>query len=426
MSQIGKSIDLYLMDGTASGRWQATLSNWNSIAYKIQRGDLKNCNDLPELNSPGVYFLFGRDDESDKQFVYVGEGDDVLKRIMQPHGFEKDDSYWTEAVIFITPDGSLNKATIKYLENRFYNLVVETNRYIVKNGNTPKQSPVQKKIRDMLEEFIINAKLVMPALGHKVFEPQPSANNDQEKEELLYFTRNNGKGGRATGKIADDGFWVLKGSYINPQTASYLPASLAKLRERYADDIDKNGNLKRDISFGSPSYASSFVCGKNSNGLVEWKDANGTTLKELNGDTSGISKKKKAPAAAVVIESEDTKINVDIDEADSERLHLASRVTAYAYALSDGFLVKKGSQFSATERKSCGNGVREQRKALLDEGKVVDGLFVMDVKFSSPSTAAACIVGGESNGRTMWVNDEGKTLKELQEMELTNNGKPNE
>ena len=47
-----------------------------------------------------------------------------------------------------------------------------------------------KKIRDLLEEFIINAQLVMPALGHKVFEPQPSRDTDTnigDDQELLYL-----------------------------------------------------------------------------------------------------------------------------------------------------------------------------------------------------------------------------------------------
>ena len=99
MPLLGKSISLYLMDGTAAGRWQATLSNWNGIAYKVPRGMLKDCfTDLTELRVPGVYFLFGRDDSAWRQFVYIGEGDDALKRLMQPHDFEKDGSYWTEAI----------------------------------------------------------------------------------------------------------------------------------------------------------------------------------------------------------------------------------------------------------------------------------------------------------------------------------------
>ena len=144
----------------------------------------------------------------------------------------------------------------------------------------------------MLEEFIMNTQLIMPALGHKVFEPQPSADQDSADEnELLYFSRNHGKGGQAIGKVDDDGFWVLKGSYIFPSVANYVPTGITKARERYADLIDSQGILQKDISFGSPSYASSFVCGKNSNGLIEWKNKDGITLKELNGDAPSPLKK---------------------------------------------------------------------------------------------------------------------------------------
>lgn len=63
---------------------------------------------------------------------------------MQPHTFEKDESYWTEAVAFVTPDGTLEKGRVKYLENRFFTIAMEANRFIVKNGVTPKQSPIPK------------------------------------------------------------------------------------------------------------------------------------------------------------------------------------------------------------------------------------------------------------------------------------------
>lgn len=423
MASLGKSIDLYLMDGTAAGRWQATLSNWNCSSYKIPRGDLKNCDDLPELRAPGVYFLFGRDDESGQQFVYVGEGDDVLKRILQAHTFEKDGSYWTEAVILVTPDGSLDKAKIKYLENRFHKIVIETNRYIVKNGNTPPQSPVQKKIRDMLEEFIMNTQLIMPALGHKVFEPQPSADQDSvDESELLYFSRNQGKGGQATGKVADDGFWVLKGSYIFPVVADYVPTGVAKARERYADLINNQGILTRDVSFGSPSYASSFVCGKNSNGLTEWKNKDGVTLKELNSDTPTPTKKTPKKASVKTTPVKSVPPDPDPEGAAPSTpdgailLHLAGKkAVAQGYVNDDGFVVLKGSHMSPTLRKSCREWVSTYRNSLIDSGKVKDFVFIENVQFSSPSAAAAAIVGGEANGLTMWKNDEGKTLKVLQE-----------
>lgn len=111
----------------------------------------------------------------------------MLKRILQPHTFENDGSYWTEVVILVTPSGFLDKAKIKYLENRFHHIITKSNRYIMKNGNTPRQSPVQKKTEDMLEEFILNTELIIPTLGHKVFDPLPSENNKNTDENCLYM-----------------------------------------------------------------------------------------------------------------------------------------------------------------------------------------------------------------------------------------------
>ena len=405
MSQIGKSIDLYLMDGTTSGRCQASLSNWNASVFKISRNDLKKCSDLPELYTPGVYFLFGFVDDDKKPFVYIGEGDDVLTRLTQPHRFESDSVYWIEAVIFVTPDGTLEKGRIKYLENRFYNIAKEAGKYLIKNGNTPKQSPVQKKIRDMLEVFIENAVIVMTALGYKVFEPQPSKDSDDSgKEDLLYFTRNQEK---AYGKIDDGRFWVLKGSHINPEMASYLPIGVKNAREDYGNSIGKDNILKENIPFGSPSYAASFVCGKSSNGLVEWKNKDGITLKALNGEETDVAKTDKRKKSA------STKVTFDPDG--KIKLKLAKRLDAYAYMVNENeMLVLKGSQFSAEEVKSCSECIRNKRKMLLDEGKVVNGVFVEDVLFSSPSTAAGCICGRSLNGRELWKTEEGKSLKELQ------------
>lgn len=408
MSSLGKSINLYLMDGSASGRWQATLSNWNGVAYKIPRGDLKNCGDLPELNTPGVYFLFGKDDEIGKLFIYVGEADDAQKRLLQPHTFERDGSYWTEAVIFVTPDGTLEKGRVKYLENRFFTIATEAKRYIVKNGNTPPQSPMPKQIRDLLEEFIINAQLILPALGYMAFEPLPSSGKDDADadNELLYFNRNKGKGGSAIGRITSDGFWVLKGSYIYPQVADYTASGIKKARENYADSIDKNGILQEDICFGSPSYASTFVCGKSSNGLVVWKDKYGVPLKNLDSgeDETPASDKKKAevkPQPAPVVST------------DADILHLAGKKIAATGQISgDGFIVMKGSGFSSSETKSCQTWIKSLRAQLVADGKVKDGVFTEDVYFKSTSAAAACVTGGSANGNIMWIYSDGQSIKD--------------
>ena len=45
MATRGKNIQLFLMDGEATGRMKCTLANWTGIAYKIPRTELDKCKD---------------------------------------------------------------------------------------------------------------------------------------------------------------------------------------------------------------------------------------------------------------------------------------------------------------------------------------------------------------------------------------------
>ena len=74
MKNRGKSINLYLMDGDASGRIKCTLANWTGVAYKIPRTDLDKCKEREDLKQSGVYFLFGTSDDTGKNIVYIGQG----------------------------------------------------------------------------------------------------------------------------------------------------------------------------------------------------------------------------------------------------------------------------------------------------------------------------------------------------------------
>ena len=61
----GRTIRQFLIEGTPEGRWVSELSNWIGKAYKIPRTYISACTDRPDLSQPGVYFLFGRSDETD-------------------------------------------------------------------------------------------------------------------------------------------------------------------------------------------------------------------------------------------------------------------------------------------------------------------------------------------------------------------------
>ena len=133
MNNFGKSIKLFLIDGNPNGRWACELSNWTGKAYKIPRTYIKVCEERRDLLSAGVYFLFGKDTESDRDIVYIGEAETVIDRLKQ----QLNEEFWTECIVFISKDDNLNKAHIKYLENRFFDIAKEVNRYILTNSVRP-------------------------------------------------------------------------------------------------------------------------------------------------------------------------------------------------------------------------------------------------------------------------------------------------
>ncbi|HQM01484.1 MAG TPA: hypothetical protein PLH98_13145 [Ruminococcus flavefaciens] len=45
----GKNINLFLMDGDASGRIKCTLANWTGVAYKIPRTEIEKCKNCEDL-----------------------------------------------------------------------------------------------------------------------------------------------------------------------------------------------------------------------------------------------------------------------------------------------------------------------------------------------------------------------------------------
>ncbi len=95
-------------------------------------------------------------------------------------------------------------------------------------------------------------------------------------------------------------------------------------------------------------------------------------------------------------------------------------IVASGYLTPNGIVVLSGSQAVLQERGSAKNypGVLSQRNKMIEDNDLIeqDGKFVFtkDVEFSSPSAAAAVIHGGSSNGLLVWKNQQGKTLKDLE------------
>ena len=274
----GKSIELFLVNGTAESLVTAELSNWNGKSIKIPRTEIQGCN-REDIKGAGVYFLFCQEDDGEDS-VYIGEAENVLERMAQhlrDYHAGKEKYYWNTAVIFVGRD--LNKALIRYLENRLVEIARESNRYTVLTKNTYKNTVMKESQIAVMEEFIDNVKILISTLGYKVLVPAPQATNDTV---YLYCK---GSGAVAKGFVSSGGFTVLKDSIIS----DHIVPSLETRGKTYyilRNKLELDGTIVdrkfvKNYEFSAPSAASAVVLGHTSNGNVDWKTEDGIKLKDL-------------------------------------------------------------------------------------------------------------------------------------------------
>jgi len=277
--KFGKTNKIFLIDGEPNGRMSCELSNWSGKAYKIPRIKIKDCTDRNDLGSTGVYLLFGKGEEN-KDLVYIGEAESIIKRLNQ-HLTQKD--FWHESIVFISKDENLNKAHIKYLENRLYEIAKNANRYKIENTIIPTQSSISESDRAEMEEFIENIKMLVNTLGHKVFDEKRELNITKKHD---FFFIKGARGADAQGEPTSDGFVVFKGSKVAGSVVNSMTQSFKSMRQRIIEDgvikqVGDTYEFPEDYIFNSPSSAATMILGRNANGLVEWKMENGLTLKEF-------------------------------------------------------------------------------------------------------------------------------------------------
>lgn len=269
---LGKSISLFLIDGIPDGVIACELSNWTGKGYKIPRNSLKDVSNRSDLKKPGVYFLIGHN-EDDKETVYIGESEDVFKRLYQHQ--EKD--FWTEALVFISKDENLNKAHIKYLEFSLQDEAVEANRYKIFNSNVPTKPAISEAEIAVMSEFSTNLKLLVGALGFRIFENLTKPLTSKQDKYLIDAAR----GAVATGIMTTEGFVVFKGSKIASTEVPSMPESFKKKRAQIiSENVVIDFEFTQDYLFSSPSTAAAVVMGRSANGLKEWKLKDGSNLGE--------------------------------------------------------------------------------------------------------------------------------------------------
>lgn len=284
---LGKSIKIYLKDGTVTGIRFGEVVNVTILSIACPRKRLNELDTISFSKKPGVYFLFGIDDK-DQPNVYIGESENVFERL-KSHDIKKD--FWNEVILFVSKDENLTKSHVKYLESKSIQRTIKIGRHKVENTVQPLLPSLPIADCDAMDEFLDYAKLLLGVFGQKLLEEvtaiQPSVNSVNQEVttrsgiEIFLKSKINAKA-----LLTDEGVVVLPNSEASKEPQSSLSESLKALRielVRQGVLID-DGNryiFTKEYLFKSPSTAASIVFGSSANGRHYWQDANGLSLKKM-------------------------------------------------------------------------------------------------------------------------------------------------
>lgn len=281
---LGTSIRIFLANGEADGVWVVEKSNWTGKALMAPRTRYKELRSRPDLDGPGVYLLIGPTESGvPATRIYIGETDDLPGRL-DNHNKNKD--FWNRVIVFTSKDANLNKAHIRHLEARLIALARAAKRAEIENGNVGSMPPLSEPDTAEAEAFLLEMLLIYPVLGVQAFQ---KADEQPSRTAELHLA---GKGAAARGTEIPDGFVVFAGSLARHDEVPSIHVYGTQLRTALLDSgrLVADGDhlrLTEDYVFSSPSTAAMVMLGRTANGRIEWKAADGVTLKALQGSDAG-------------------------------------------------------------------------------------------------------------------------------------------
>lgn len=285
---LGRSLELYFIDGRPDGMLTAEVFNWTGHVLFTPRTRLKEALARPQSSFTGVYLLLGERDG--KPLAYIGEGEDIAAR-MKSHEANKD--WWTTAVLVTSAANNLHKAHAKFLESRLVEEARKVGVMPLDNGNTPPRPGLSESARANMEAFLDYLFMVLPAVRIDMFvqNVRPAAvatpSAPATAPSVRFILDYPKEGLKAVAVLGGGEFVVQAGSQAR---ASW--AGLEKATSGYAslhDDLKRSGVLvlngdhcvfAENYAFSSPSAAAAIVYGRQAQGTTAWKTSTGQTYKD--------------------------------------------------------------------------------------------------------------------------------------------------
>lgn len=299
---LGRSLELYYIDGRPDGMLTAELFNWTGHVLMAPRTQIATALARTEASYAGIYLLLGEQD--DRPLAYIGEGEDISARI-RSHDVKKD--WWNSAVLVTAAANKLNKAHVRYLEARLIAEAKAIGRTPLENGTAPSPPSLSEADVAKMEAFLENLFVVLPAVRVDMFikRAQPAMPKGPSTAQINIGLQP--RSGELAAAMGQDGvrfrfelprksfaadavlnglgeFVVLAGSQARPaQNLGSYQALRDELVRTGVIVPDAEGQLRfmASYAFNSPSAAATVACGTSANGALGWKNVDtGETYKD--------------------------------------------------------------------------------------------------------------------------------------------------
>ena len=278
----GRTIQLFLVDGTPAGLRKATIHGWTGTVFVSGDSAFGALTAREEVDRGGIYILVGPDpDGTGRSRAYIGSANSVSERIRQSAA-KRD--FWETAYAVVTSDDDLSKGHAEYLEARLIEIAMETGRIVLDNGTQPAidRRRLPEADRANMEQFLTNLRVILPVVGLDMLKPQPKIMRQSElgakpspPVETVFEIRH--RSGVWAEAIEEEGEFVvlegseaLTGSAMQHTSYSALKNSLIEEGTLVRGPTDRLVFARPSV-FRSPSAASAVILNRNSNGRIEWK-----------------------------------------------------------------------------------------------------------------------------------------------------------
>ncbi|WP_106744440.1 GIY-YIG nuclease family protein [Yoonia maritima] len=287
MNRLGRSLELFFVDGRADGMLTAEVFGWTGHVLRAPRTQIKDALMRPEAGFTGVYVLLG--ETKDGPLAYIGEAEDMRVRL-RDHVSNK--GWWDDAILISSAANNLHKAHIKYLESRLVEIARDVAHTTLENGNTPPRSSLNEAAQANMESFIDTLMMVLPAIRVDLFlqkkvtavlQEQPDTSKASDVGEswppLMPAFQLTTRSGEilAYAKLQGGEFIVQHGSKARITVGKSSTDGVTRKRQQLLNAhtiIENDGWLEfvDNYSFQSPSGAADFINGYSTNGRISWKE----------------------------------------------------------------------------------------------------------------------------------------------------------